>query len=504
MADPDGYDVLILGGGTAGCVLAARLSENGDRSVCLVEAGPDYGAHDGGGWPEEMIDGRGAPGSHDWRDDRGTLRVARVIGGCSAHNLCFWVRPAARDWDQWSRASGDEGWSAAAIGSYVERVESLMPLRRFLPEELNPWLRTCIEAAAETGLGGLEDINDHTRDTGLGPMPVNTIGTSRWNAAFAYLDAARGRPNLTILDKALVDRVDLDGDRALGATARRGGAEIRVRAETVVLAAGSYGSPAVLMRSGVGPEAELGRHGIAVAADLPVGERLRDHFRVLLRLSPSAAMQEEIDRHQETGLTFFSQGLGRARSSQDAEGPWDLHLMVGLVAAADAGFSERSGHVLALDPALVKPRWTGSVRLRSSDPEQLPEVTPQDLRDAGDMEAILEGIEHCRELIRSPAAREAWEEQLVPDPDLSGAGLREHCADGVAPYFHPVGTCAMGRPDDGRSVVDSAGRVHGFENLHVADASIMPTIPRANTNLPVLVAAERIADLLDRQPGESA
>jgi choline dehydrogenase len=124
MTAGSGYDTLILGGGTAGCVLAAGLSENPDRSVCLVEAGPDHGAHDGGAWPEEMLDGRGAPRSHDWSDGEETLRVARVIGGCSAHNLCFWVRPAAADWDEWDRASGDEGWSSSSIHAYVERVES--------------------------------------------------------------------------------------------------------------------------------------------------------------------------------------------------------------------------------------------------------------------------------------------------------------------------------------------------------------------------------------------
>lgn len=498
MTGPTGYDVLVLGGGTAGCLLAARLSENPDRSVCLVEAGPDYGAHGQGAWPAEMLDARNLPDSHDWRDEKGSIPVARIIGGCSSHNLCFWIRPAASDWDEWSEASGDRGWSAAAIGPYVELVESVMPLRRFEPDELNPWLRTCIAAAEETGLGALADVNDHSHDTGLGPMPVNVVGTERWNAAFAYLDAARGRPNLSVLDQCLVDRIDLDRDRAVGAIARRDGSEIQLRGETVVLTAGSYGSPAVLMRSGIGPAEELERHGIAVAADLPVGERLRDHFRLPLRLTPTPEMQGEIDRHAETGLTFLSQGLGRARSSQAGEGAWDLHLMVMLGSAADVGFAERAGDVLTLQPALVKPRWTGSVRLLSPDPEHLPAVTPHDLNDDADMAAILEGLELCQELIRSEAARGACEEQLVPAPELGGAELREHCAAGVAPYFHPVGTCAMGRPGDGESVVDSSGRVHGYENLHVADASIMPTIPRANTNMPVLVAAERIADLLGR------
>lgn len=488
------HSVLILGGGTAGCVLAARLSEDPDRSVCLVEAGPDYGLHDDGAWPAELLDGREVPDSHDWRDDAGALMVARVIGGCSAHNLCFWIHPAAADWDEWASASGDSGWSGSAMSAYVDRVESVMPLRRSNSGEVNPWLQTCIDAATEIGLGALEDVNDHRHDTGLGPMPLNAVGTTRWNSAFAYLDAARGRSNLEILANSLVERVELSGDRAVGATVRHDGSQTLLRAERIVLTAGSYGSPAVLMRSGIGSEVELGRHGIAVAADLPVGRRLRDHFSVRLRLAPSAGMQARISEHAAGGLTFFSQGIARARSSQVGAGPWDLHLMVGLTTAAEGGFPERSGHVLGLNAAVVRPEWTGTVTLRSGDPAHLPLVTPQNLNSNRDMAAILDGVELCHELIRSKAADGTWQEQLAPDPGLSGDALREYCAAVVGPYFHPVGTCAMGRPGDGRSVVDACGRVHGFDNLHVADASIMPTIPRANTNLPVLAVAERIAE----------
>jgi choline dehydrogenase len=207
-------------------------------------------------------------------------------------------------------------------------------------------------------------------------------------------------------------------------------------------------------------------------------------------------MQERIDVHAASGLTFFSQGIARARSSQVGDGRWDLHLMVGLIPAVDGGFPDRAGHVLGLNAALVKPEWTGAVTLRSSDPSRLPLVTPPDLGSERDMAAMLDGMQLCSELIHSRAAQRAWEEQLIPEPQLSGDGLREHCAANVSPYFHPVGTCAMGRPEDRQSVVDAIGTVHGFQNLHVADASIMPTIPRANTNVPVMAAAERIAGLL--------
>jgi choline dehydrogenase len=487
------HDVVILGGGTAGCVLAARLSEDPARSVCLVEAGPDYGPHGAAGWPPELLDSRQGPDSHDWRDDAGVLTVARVIGGCSAHNLCFWIHPAAADWDEWARASGDGGWSAGQMREHIDRLEALMPLRRFSGEEVNPWLRACTDAADEIGLGALTDVNDHSHATGLGPMPVNVAGTTRWNAAFAYLDPARGRPNLTILSDALVDRVVFDRDRVAAAIVRRNGTELQVRGERVVVTAGSYGSPAILMRSGIGPEQELARHRIRVAANLPVGRRLRDHCSVRMRLAPSRIAQERIDTHAEGGLTFFSQGVGRARSSQALDGLWDLHLMVGLIPAPAGGFPDRTGHVLGLNAALLQPDWTGTVGLRSRDPEHLPVVSAQGLGSKRDLTAITDGLELCGELIHSRAARGLWDEQLMPDPALSGEALRTYCAEGISPYFHPVGTCAMGRAGDGQSVVDASGRVHGFHNLHVADASIMPTIPRANTNLPVLAAAERIA-----------
>lgn len=494
------FDVLVLGGGTAGSVLAARLSEDARRSVCLVEAGPDYGPHDSGRWPAEMLDARDGPDTHDWRDDRGASSVARIVGGCSSHNLCFWIHPAAADWDEWALASGDDAWSAVEMRRHIDRVESTMPLRRFEGYELNPWLRTCIDAAREIGLGALDDVNDHADVTGAGPMPVNCVGTTRWNAAFAYLDGARSRPNLTILPDALVERITLDGDRASGAIIHREGSAQALSGNLVVLTAGAYGSPAVLLRSGIGPEQELTRHAIKPVAVLPVGLGLRDHCSVRMRLTPSAEMQEAIDEHARSGLTFFSQGIARARSSHAIDDLWDLHLMIGLVQAARGGFPDRSGYLLGLNSALVKPDWVGSVTLRSRDPAHLPVVARQNLSSPRDMAAMLDGLSLCGDLIRSQAARDTWVQQLTPDAGLSDDELRSHCAGSVSPYFHPVGTCAMG----GQGVVDSGGRVHGFENLHVADASIMPVIPRANTNLPVLAVAERIAQRLHTTPSARA
>lgn len=486
------YDVLILGGGTAGCVLAARLSENPDRSVCLVEAGPDYGPHGSGRWPDELLDARAIPDSHDWSDDDHTLAVARVIAGCSAHNLCFWVHPAPEDWDDWAAATGEDGWSARGIRPAIERVEERIPLQLAAGERINPWLETMIEAAEELGLGTGADIN--RLGEGLAPMPLNADGSTRVNAAFAYLDQARGRANLTIRDRCLIDRVELAGDRAVGAVVRGPEGETVLAAKRVVVSAGAYGSPAVLLRSGIGPGEELRRHLIELRAELPVGTRLEDHFATRFRLAPSEAMQRRLDQYATTGPTFVCQGLLKGRSSRCPQGLWDLHGVIVAIPAADAGFPERTGHVLGLSSSLLKPAWTGTVTLRSADPETLPEVSPYRLDDAGDAATMLEGLELCGRLVETRAAREAWTEQLLPDPGLDGEALRRWCERSLSSYFHPVGTCAMGREGDGISTVSADGRVHGLEGLHVADASIIPTVPRANTNLAVLAVAERIAE----------
>ena len=447
-------DVLVIGGGSAGCAVAARLSEDRGRTVCLVEAGPDYGPYAAGGWPADILDARALAFSHSWetdREDRSQLR-ARILGGCSAHNACVALRGAPQDYDEWG-----PGWRHSDLAPYLDRAERTLRVRRFARDELSPWHAAFAEAAGDDAI----------------VHPANAVGTVRWNAAFAYLDPARDRPNLSIRAGALADRLVLDGDRAVGAVA--GGREIR--ADAVVLAAGAYGTPGVLLRSGIGPPAELRRHGIAVAADLPVGRGLSDHVGTGLAFAPTDRLVAETARFARTRPVFMAQVTVRGRTASCPEGVADVFLFP----AVDPG-PEISAGVFAM-----KPVSRGSVALRSADPAAPLAVDHGFLADPRDADVVVEGVERLRALAAAgPIARYAAAETR-PGP---GVGAADHVRATARGFFHPTGTCALG------AVVDAGARVRGFANLYVGDASIMPTIPRANTNLTAVAIGERVAELV--------
>jgi choline dehydrogenase len=440
----EAFDVLVLGGGTAGCVLAARLSENPDRSVCLVEAGPDYGPYADGRWPADILDARRlALESHCWetdREDRSQLR-ARILGGCSAHNACVVLEGAPADYAEWG-----PGWTYDELEPYLDRARQQLQTRELTRDELSPWHRAFAEA-------GGDDAILH---------PVNIVEGVRWNTAFAYLDAARDRPNLTIRADTLVDRVVLDGTRAIGAVTSSG----ELRADTVVLAASAYGTPGILLRSGIGPE-----------TGLPVGEGLIDHVGVGMSWEPTEALQEETARYETAHPLLMGQVTLTARSSVCPEDVCDLFLFP----AVDPGY-EISGAAFAM-----KPESRGSVRLNSPDPTAPLAIDHGFLREQRDAGVLAEGFEKLRELGSAPETAPYTARELRPGPKVDAATYVREAARG---FFHPVGTCAMG------SVVDDRGRVLGHEGLVVADASIMPSIPRANTNLTVAAIAERIAELV--------
>jgi choline dehydrogenase len=441
-----GFGVVVVGGGSAGCVVAARLSESG-RRTCLVEAGPDYGPYSAGRWPADMLDARQLAFSHSWetdREDRSQLR-ARIIGGCSAHNACIMLPGAAADYDEWGH-----GWSHEVIRPYLARVESKMRVRRVAPEELSPWHRAFAAAADDAIL-----------------HPVNAVGTARWNAAFGYLDPVRGLDRLTILADTLVDRVVLEGDRAAGVVTTAG----ELRAEAVVVAAGAYGSPGILLRSGIGPE-----------RGLPVGDGLCDHVGVGFGFAGTERLQGEVAEFERSHPLFMAQVTIPLSTSVCAPGVCDVFFFPGLERTGTNAY-EASVAVFAMKPAS-----RGSVRLNSRDARAPLAIDHGFLSDPRDADVLAEGVDALRRLTAADPIQAYADREIRPGPEVPA---HDHVRATARGFFHPVGTCAIGR------VVDGNGRVYGIDGLFVADASIMPTIPRANTHLSTLAVAERMAELID-------
>ena len=290
------YDVVVLGGGPAGCVLASRLSEDPGRSVCLVEAGPDYGAYAEGRWPKDLLFANelavshGASPADGRRGGRRSWAGARRTTAVSSRGIAVELRRMG--------SGGRSGWSSAGLEPYRRRGIDMLHARPSRMDDLEPFMRAGLDAAAEIGLPLLEDFDDPRALEGAAPIAVNAVGDVRWNAAFAYLDPARERPNLAIMPDALVDRLSFEGDRAVGTIVRVGGHELEIHADVVVLAAGAYGSPAILLRSGVGPADDLAHLSVDVRADLPgVGRNLIDHPRTEVTYRPSTALLTRTHEH---------------------------------------------------------------------------------------------------------------------------------------------------------------------------------------------------------------
>ena len=493
MSGDNSFDVVIVGGGPAGAVLATRLTENSDRRVLLVEAGPDYG-DDLGNWPPQLLFSQEQPlESHSWGlHDAGNgmpLPRARLLGGSSAVNACYWIRGSAADFDNWEALGNDE-WGFDGLLPYFRKAEtdplggplhgSEGPVRVWRTEDWSKGDLAVTETAVALGLAKVDDVNgDRDQIPSVGPVPKNMVDYNRLNAVHSYLTPVRGRPNLTIRPQTQVDKVRFDGTRASGVITTTGE---RIHADLVVLAAGAYFTPGILNRSGYGNETHLSEFGIEVLQHLPgVGQNLLDH--------PFAIDVVGGVMHPETVFGEKLQGQAVVRSRSIGSPEIDCHIYNAQYFDAEDGKWMISAAV-----SMVNARSTGTVALTSDDPMALPRIEHRHYSDPGDLERMCDGIEFAQQLfdtapladIYQPATGLRWD---TSDRDTLRSIVRERSVS----TNHCSGTAKMGPSSDPLAVVDGGGRVYGADNLVVADSSVFPTCPRGNIHFPVVAVAEKIA-----------
>lgn len=484
---PYRVDVLVIGGGTGGAAFTATLATHSDERILLVEAGPDYGPQSEGTWPADVLDARAIPLSHDYDisttstagDTVLDLPRARVLGGCSSHNGCTASIGSAEDFDSWA-AEGNPGWEANTVLPLLEWVRDRFRVRRYTTEELTEPQAAFVRAGLSVGLPYADDLDDIAAGVGIGPMPVNIVDGVRWNAAFSFLDAVRDRPNLTIAGGTPVERIDIQDGRAVGAWLSTPDGPHYVATSRVVVAAGAYHSPAILLRSGVGAAQELADLGIHVSADVPgVGKHLLDHPCVALDFAGREGLVADMEKRE-----WFpdEQSIGRARSSVCDDGPYDIHVF--MVAGSNSGHPGLPP--ISLYGGAMRAISEGTVTLGPDLDVARPVVDHRYGSDeAGhDLQVLSDALDLLTSMSQEPGLARV----------LGEAVPRHHAPlDDIVNYCHPAGSCKMGPSSDNSAVVDSTGAVHGVTGLYVADASIMPTISRGNINLPTAMIGANIA-----------
>jgi choline dehydrogenase len=525
------YDYVIVGAGSAGCVLASRLTENPETRVLVLEAGPPDAADEihipaalstlfksTYDWDYQTVpQSRAADRSIYW--PRG-----RVLGGSSSINAMIYIRGSRYDYDTWRDEFGCEGWGYTDLLPYFLRAENNSrgesayhgasgPLSVQDLRYKSRLTGAFVAAAQGCGHEGNDDFNGPRQD-GVGYYQVTQRGGRRWSAADAYLHPAMDRPNLTVLTDALAIGVDIEGGRATGVRYLQRGAEEFARAEQeVILAGGAIGSPQLLMLSGVGPADHLHEHNIAVMAENPgVGANLSDHpivtamwstpkTRGLWEKSGPRNLARWQLTHSGPLATNLAEAGGFSRSDPALPAP-DIQWHVLPVPYQNFGLTDPAIRALSVLITLVSVGSRGRVRLRSADPRHKPAIDPAYLSDMADLDPLLRAIEMVREFAAAKPMSKICESELAPGDDIrTKAELVDWIRREITTVYHPVGTCAMG--GDSRlaasklhSVVDTELRVRGVESLRVVDASVMPTVPRGNTNAPTIAIAERAADLI--------
>ncbi|HKP56774.1 MAG TPA: GMC family oxidoreductase N-terminal domain-containing protein [Polyangiales bacterium] len=501
------FDDIIVGAGSSGSVLAARLTEDPSRTVLILESGPDYAS-----LAATPADIRGPDVSlrdHDWR--LRSLPVGgrshpfprgKVVGGSSAVNGAVALRGLPADYDEWA-VLGNHAWAWDAVLPYFKRLEDddlgaselhgtggPIPIRRAKPEQFCATQRAAHESFRALGFVEVIDHNDPT-STGVGAIPLNVRDGVRISTALGYLLPVRERPNLTIVGHAHVQRVLFEGDRAVGVEVVIDGRHELIRARRVTLSAGAIHSPAILMRSGVGPREDVQRLGIDSVVDLPgVGARLVDHPGAGIYCVPREGAQHADDPNHQTMVRYTA-------ASSDQFNDMQLFFF-GRVAlkgtALEKSIGERTFFACA---SLVKPRATGRLLITSLDPTAAPGIDLNFNSELEDRLRMVEGIRFCWQAVHeSPLADRIeripyWKDSIFKASDEA---LADAMAHSVGTAYHPTGTARMGVAEDEGAVVDELCRVHGVEGLRVVDASVMPAIPRANTNLPCIMIGERVAD----------
>ena len=525
----DGSDYLIVGGGSAGCVLAARLSEDPACRVCLLEAGgegPEWLVNTPLGmvlsvpglfinWGFKTVPQPGLGGRRSFQP-RG-----RVLGGSSAINAQIYTRGHARNYDAWA-AAGCRGWSYKEVLPYFIRSEGNsrlhspwhgkdgpLPVSDLVTD--NPMDRVFVAAARQAGFPLNEDFNGAVQE-GVGLYQVTQRDGERWSAARAYLDPARPRPNLEVLTGARALRVLFEGRRAVGVEFRRGGrVETRHARTEVILSAGAFQTPQLLMLSGVGDAESLKHYGIEPLHHLPaVGEDLQDHvdYTLLQRAksldvlgaSPGGMLRmlKEFARYRRERRGMLASNVAEAggflKSDPTLPAPdLQLHFCIGIV--DNHGRTWRHlFHGYSLHVCALRPKSRGRVRLASSDPMAPPSIDPRYLSAPEDMEVLIKGFKLARRILDTSAFAPYRGRELFTAGVQSEEEIRALIRARADTIYHPAGTCRMG--GDAASVVDPELKVRGLERLRVVDASVMPTLVAGNTNAPTIMIAEKAADLM--------
>ena len=518
MSEPGVYDYVIVGAGSAGCVLAARLSEDPDVRVAVLEAGAEdtqpeihipaaFPALFKSSWDWDL-EGEQEPGLDNRRL---YLPRGRMLGGCSSINAMIYIRGNRADYDAWA-AAGCDGWSYDDVLPYFRRSEDNErgedayhgaggPMSVSESRSMHPLVDTMLEAARAAGHEHNPDFNG-ARQEGVGRFQLTQRDGLRWSTADAFLHPARERGNLEVITGALSTRILFEGERAVGVEMARADELIQIRAEReVILSAGAYQSPVLLMLSGIGPADELAAMGIHVLVDLPVGENLQDHPMAMLNYLTDeqslfgALTPENLELLGEGRGPLTSnipEGGGFMRTRPGLDAP-DVQFHITPSLYYDEGLSVPRDDGYSFGPVVLKPTSRGRVTLRTPRADSKPVVLCNFLTTEEDRESMLAGARIALEIAAQPALSSALRAPFSVPASDSDEDIMAWIRAAAHTVYHPTSTCAMG------PVVDAQLRVHGVQRLRVADASVMPTITRGNTNAPTIMIAEKAADLITAQ-----